>query len=54
MKKTKIEDLKRIEVEQFKNKKKREVIVILDNVRSLNNIGSVLGHQTHFLSRKFI
>ena len=52
MKKTKIEDLKRIEVEQFKKKKKREVIVILDNVRSLNNIGSCFRTSDAFLIKK--
>ena len=40
MKKTKVEELKRIEIDQFKKKKKREVIIILNNIRSLNNIGS--------------
>ena len=52
MKKTKIEDLKRIEVEQFKKKKKREIIVILDNVRSLNNIGSCFRTSDAFLIKK--
>tara|TARA_B100001057_G_scaffold54702_1_gene48613 strand:- start:2160 stop:2702 length:543 start_codon:yes stop_codon:yes gene_type:complete len=52
LKKTKIEDLKRIEVEQFKKKKKREVIVILDNVRSLNNIGSCFRTSDAFLIKK--
>jgi len=52
LKKTKIEDLKRIEVEQFKKKKKREIIVILDNVRSLNNIGSCFRTSDAFLIKK--
>lgn len=52
MKKTKIEDLKRIEIDQFKKKKKREVIVILDNVRSLNNIGSCFRTSDAFLIKK--
>ncbi|MAR64321.1 MAG: RNA methyltransferase [Flammeovirgaceae bacterium] len=52
MKKTKIEDLKRIEVDQFKKKKKREVIIILDNVRSLNNIGSCFRTSDAFIIKK--
>lgn len=52
MKKTKIEDLKRIEIDQFKKKKKREVIIILDNVRSLNNIGSCFRTSDAFIIKK--
>ena len=52
MKKTKIEDLKRIEVDQFKKKKKREVVIILDNVRSLNNIGSCFRTSDAFIIKK--
>ena len=52
MKKTKIEDLKRIEISQFKKKKKREVIVILDNLRSLNNVGSCFRTSDAFLIKK--
>ena len=52
MKKTKIEDLKRIEIGQFKKKKKREVIIILDNVRSLNNLGSCVRTSDAYLIKK--
>ena len=52
MKKTKVEDLKRIEVSQFKKRKKREVIIILDNLRSLNNIGSCFRTSDAFLIKK--
>ena len=52
MKKTKIEDLKRIEVEDFKKSKKHDVIVILDNVRSLNNVGSCFRTSDAFLIEK--
>ena len=52
MKKTKIEDLKRIEINQFKKKEKREVIIILDNVRSLNNIGSCFRTSDAFIIKK--
>ena len=52
LKKTKIEDLKRIEINQFKKKKKREVIIILDNLRSLNNVGSCFRTSDAFLIKK--
>ena len=52
MKKTRVEDLKRIEVSQFKKRKKREVIIILDNLRSLNNIGSCFRTSDAFLIKK--
>ena len=36
-----MEELKRKSIEEFKESKKLSVTVILDNVRSLNNIGSI-------------
>ena len=39
--KTKNEELNRLTVEAFKSIEKRPIIVILDNIRSLINIGSV-------------
>lgn len=41
MQKTLNEDLNRLNVEGFKNAEKLPIIVILDDIRSLNNIGSV-------------
>lgn len=41
MKKLKITELNRISAEEFKQAKKIPLIVVLDNIRSLNNIGSV-------------
>jgi len=41
MKKLSIDDLKRISKEEFKHADKTGLILILDNVRSLNNIGSI-------------
>jgi len=52
LKKTKVEDLKRIEVSQYKKRKKRDVIIILDNLRSLNNIGSCFRTSDAFLIKK--
>ncbi|HAM98691.1 MAG TPA: RNA methyltransferase [Marinilabiliales bacterium] len=41
MRKLKNEELGRISIEEFKQTAKTPIIVVLDNVRSLNNIGSV-------------
>ncbi|MCB8994298.1 MAG: RNA methyltransferase [Bacteroidales bacterium] len=41
MRKLAIEELNRISVEEFKSETKIPVSVVLDNVRSLNNIGSI-------------
>jgi 23S rRNA (guanosine2251-2'-O)-methyltransferase len=40
-KKTLNSELDRISVEEFKSEEKTPIIVLLDNIRSLNNIGSV-------------
>ena len=52
MKKLKNSELDRIDVEAFKNSKKTPLIVILDNIRSLNNIGSVFRTSDAFLIEK--
>lgn len=41
MKKLSMEDLNRISVEEFRQADKLPLVVVLDNVRSMNNIGSV-------------
>ena len=41
MRKLKITELNRISTEEFKEVEKTPLIVVLDNIRSLNNIGSV-------------
>ncbi|MGN0036922.1 MAG: RNA methyltransferase [Bacteroidaceae bacterium] len=41
MRKLKITELNRISVEEFKEAEKLPLVVVLDNVRSLHNIGSV-------------
>ena len=40
MKKLKTDELNRLSIEEFKNTKKNPIVVVLDNVRSLNNVGS--------------
>ena len=41
MRKLKNIELKRIDAKEFKTSKKTKLIIILDHIRSLNNIGSV-------------
>lgn len=41
MDKKTIWDLDRVDVETFKNQQKINLVILLDNVRSLNNIGSI-------------
>jgi len=52
MRKLKNSELGRIDVESFKKKEKVSIIVILDNIRSLNNIGSVFRTSDAFLIEK--
>ncbi|HAS59661.1 MULTISPECIES: RNA methyltransferase [Algoriphagus] len=40
MKKLSMEELERLSVEEFKETKKSPIALVLDNVRSLNNVGS--------------
>lgn len=49
MKVKKITELNRISVDDFKKAEKLPVIVILDNIRSLNNIGSIFRTSDAFL-----
>ena len=48
-KKLKNEDLNRISVDEFKSIEKTPIIIVLDNIRSLNNIGSVFRTADAFL-----
>ena len=52
MRKLKNSELGRIEVEEFKKASKIPLIIILDNIRSLNNIGSVFRTSDAFLIEK--
>ncbi len=49
MKKLKTWELERKSVEQFKNASKQPIVIVLDNIRSLNNIGSVFRTADAFL-----
>ena len=39
MKKLSMEELERLSVQEFKETKKSPLVLVLDNVRSLNNVG---------------
>ncbi len=52
MRKLKNSELGRLNVEEFKKTEKIPLIVVLDNIRSLNNIGSVFRTSDAFLIEK--
>lgn len=52
MRKLKNNELGRITVDEFKQAKKTPIIVVLDNIRSLNNVGSVFRTSDAFLIEK--
>ncbi len=53
-KKLKLEELGRIDVETFKQAKKIPLTVVLDNVRSMHNVGAVFRTADAFLVEKII
>jgi len=52
MRKLKNSELERLSIDDFKSVKKTPIIIILDNIRSLNNIGSVFRTSDAFLIEK--
>ena len=52
MKKLKNSELNRKDIDSFKKSRKTPLIVVLDNIRSLNNIGSVFRTSDAFLIEK--
>ncbi|TWO32096.1 RNA methyltransferase [Seonamhaeicola sediminis] len=52
MRKLKNSELDRLSIEDFKTVEKTPIIIILDNIRSLNNIGSVFRTSDAFLVKK--
>lgn len=52
MRKLKNEELDRLDISEFKDAEKSPIIIILDNIRSLNNIGSVFRTSDAFLIEK--
>ena len=49
MRKLKNSELNRLSIEEFKNSKKTPISIILDDIRSLNNIGSIFRTADAFL-----
>ncbi|MEI8136225.1 MAG: RNA methyltransferase [Bacteroidota bacterium] len=52
--KLKNEELNRLNINEFKSAKKQPIIVVLDNVRSLNNVGSAFRTADAFLIEQII
>lgn len=52
MRKLKNSELDRLSINDFKDAKKTPIIIVLDNIRSLNNIGSVFRTSDAFLIEK--
>ena len=54
MRKLKNKELKRLNLEEFKNKKKVPIVIILDNLRSAHNVGSIFRTSDAFLIEKIM
>lgn len=54
MRKLKNSELNRLSVDEFKDSSKTPIVVVLDNIRSLNNIGSVFRTSDAFLIEKIV
>ncbi len=52
MRKLQTDELNRISVEEFKNTKKNPFVLLLDNVRSMHNVGSAFRTADAFLAQK--
>lgn len=53
-KKLKLEELGRIDVETFKETEKTPLVVVLDNVRSMHNVGAIFRTADAFLIEKVV
>ena len=53
-KKLKLEELGRIDIEAFKEREKIPVIVVLDNIRSMHNVGAFFRTADAFIMEKII
>ena len=49
MKKKTMPELNRLSVEEFKAQEKNKIVIVLDNIRSMHNVGSVFRTSDAFL-----
>ncbi|MBD0404159.1 RNA methyltransferase [Flammeovirga sp. EKP202] len=54
MRKLSMDELNRVSAEEFKNQKKNNIAVVLDNIRSLNNVGSAFRTGDAFAIEKVV
>ena len=54
MRKLSMEELNRVSVEEFKQNKKHQVVVVLDNIRSMHNVGSAFRTSDAFNIEKIV
>lgn len=54
MKKLKLEDLNRVDIEGFKAQEKLPMVIMLDNVRSMHNVGSIFRTADGFAVEKVV
>ncbi len=54
LKKLKLNELGRVNEEEYHDLKKREIIVVLDNIRSAHNVGSVFRTSDGFLFQEIV
>lgn len=54
MRKLKLDELNRVDIAEFKQQQKLPVVVVLDNVRSMHNVGSVFRTADGFAVEKVI
>ncbi len=54
MRKLKLDELNRVDVQEFKEQEKLPVVVVLDNVRSMHNVGSVFRTADGFSIEKVV
>jgi tRNA G18 (ribose-2'-O)-methylase SpoU len=54
MRKLKNNELKRITIDEFKSSKKKPIVIVLDNIRSAHNVGSIFRTSDAFLIEKLI
>lgn len=54
MKKLKLDELNRVDIDGFKEQEKLSIVVVLDNVRSMHNVGSIFRTADGFAIEKVI